>query len=110
MELIHTDVMMMPILSRQSALRRPCRALLDDFSRVSHVDCIRRKLDVPEVFHKCLLYLETMTGRKNKMVRSDNGGEHTATSLRGFFEERGFVHQLSAPYTPEQNGKAERLS
>jgi transposase InsO family protein len=51
-----------------------------------------------------------MTGRKTKMVRSDNGGEYTATSLRGFFEERGIVHQLSAPYTPEQNGKADRLN
>jgi transposase InsO family protein len=108
MERVHSDVMVMPTVSRQGA--KYVSTLLDDFSKASYVECIRRKSDVPEVLRKRLLYLETVTGRATKMVRSDNGGEYTATSLRTFFEQRGILHQFTAPYTPEQNGKAERLN
>jgi hypothetical protein len=64
----------------------------------------------PEVLRKRLRYLEAVSGRKTKMVHSVNGGEYTAASLREYFENRGIIHQFSAPYTPEQNGKAERLN
>ena len=43
------------------------------------------------------------------IVRSDNGTELKGR-LDDFFWERGIVHQLSADYTPEQNGRAERLN
>jgi hypothetical protein len=39
-----------------------------------------------------LQYLEAVTGRETKMVRSDNWGEYTAASLRAYFEERGIIH------------------
>jgi transposase InsO family protein len=45
MELIHTDVMVMPKMSRQGAMY--VLTLLDDFSKASFVECIRRKSDVP---------------------------------------------------------------
>jgi hypothetical protein len=80
MELVHSDVKVMPTMSREGA--KYVLTLLDDFLKASYVECIRRKSDVPEVLRKRLLYLETVTGRATKMVRSDNGGEYTATSLR----------------------------
>jgi transposase InsO family protein len=101
MELIHTDVMVMPKMSRQGA--KYVLTLLDDFSNASFVECIRRKSDVPEVLRKRLQYLEAVSGRKTKIVRSDNGGEYTAASPCEYFERRGIIHQFAAPYTPEQN-------
>jgi transposase InsO family protein len=86
MELVHSDVMVMPTMSREGA--KYVLTLLDDFSKASYVECIRRKSDLPEVLRKRLLYLETVTGRATKMVRSDNGGEYTAFSFRTFFEQR----------------------
>jgi transposase InsO family protein len=49
-------------------------------------------------------------GAETKIVRSGNGEEYTAASLRQYFEHRGIIHQFTASYTPEQNGKAERLN
>ena len=40
-----------------------------------------------------------------KCLRSDRGGEYYNPS---YFELTGIVHQVSAPYTPQQNGVAER--
>jgi transposase InsO family protein len=108
MELIHTDVIVMPKILRQGA--KYVLTVLDDFSKASFVECIHRKSDVPEVLRKRLRYLEAVSGCTTKIVRSDNGGEYTAASLREYFEHRSSIHQFTAPYTPEQNGKAERLN
>ncbi|CAL9003280.1 unnamed protein product [Prunus brigantina] len=43
-----------------------------------------------------------------QVVRSDNGGEYLNSELRTFFEQNGIIHQTSSPYTPQQNGIAER--
>ena len=40
-----------------------------------------------------------------KCLRSDRGEEYYNPS---YFELTGIVHQVSAPYTPQQNGVAER--
>ena len=38
----------------------------------------------------------------------DGGGEYISTSLKNYLFTKGIVHQLSCPYTPEQNGLGER--
>ncbi|GJP77788.1 hypothetical protein CLOP_g8133 [Closterium sp. NIES-67] len=45
-----------------------------------------------------------------KVLRSDRGGEYLGKELQTFLEEKGITHQLSVPYTPQQNGAAERLN
>ena len=63
----------------------------------------------------CKLWL-TETARNSTLgstviaVRSDRGGEYIASALQSFLAEKGIQHQKSAPYSPEQNGKAERLN
>ena len=42
-------------------------------------------------------------------MRTDHGTEFKG-KLQAFFDEEGIVHQTSADYTPEQNGRAERLN
>ena len=41
------------------------------------------------------------------MVRSDRGGEYDAP-LNEFCAQHGFIHQTTTPYSPQQNGIAER--
>ena len=43
-------------------------------------------------------------------MRSDNGTEYVNGTLERFFKKNGIVHETTAPYTPQQNGKAERLN
>lgn len=40
-----------------------------------------------------------------KILRTDRGGDK---EMNVFLKSKGIVHQLTAPYTPEQNGVAER--
>jgi hypothetical protein len=54
--------------------------------------------------------LETQTGQQLKAVRTDNGGEYLNKNLQEYFAGKGVVHQTTTPYTPEQNGAAERLN
>jgi transposase InsO family protein len=43
-----------------------------------------------------------------KTLQTDGGEEYTSTRLKNFLLDRGISHHLSCPYTPEQNGVAER--
>jgi transposase InsO family protein len=52
--------------------------------------------------------VENQSGCKIQAVRSDNGKEYTSAGFNMFCEEAGIEHQLTAPYTPQQNGVSER--
>jgi transposase InsO family protein len=41
-------------------------------------------------------------------LRSDRGGEFTSTEFTAFCNDNGIHKQLTAPYSPQQNGVAER--
>jgi transposase InsO family protein len=41
-------------------------------------------------------------------VRSDRGGEFLAVAFKEICEEAGIRRQLTAPFTPQQNGVVER--
>ncbi|KAI0998282.1 hypothetical protein K3495_g9913 [Podosphaera aphanis] len=54
--------------------------------------------------------LETQYGCRTKAFRSDNGGEYVNKDLSKFFAQKGIVHDLTPPYSPESNDIAERLN
>jgi transposase InsO family protein len=41
-------------------------------------------------------------------VRSDNGTKFKSTNIEEYVDEEGIGHELSVPYTPQQNGIVER--
>jgi transposase InsO family protein len=46
---------------------------------------------------------------KVKVFQSDNGGEFVNSAFTKALQDSGIEHQLSAPYTHQQNGKAKRV-
>ncbi|KAL4282230.1 hypothetical protein GQ457_03G037800 [Hibiscus cannabinus] len=60
------------------------------------------------VFWKFKKMVENQSDYKIQALRSDNGREYTSTKFDLFCEEAGIEHQLTVPYTPEQNGVSER--
>ena len=52
--------------------------------------------------------IENQSGCTIQMLRSDNGKEYTSNKFNQFCEEAGIEHQLTSPYTPQQNGVNER--
>ncbi|GKC76000.1 zinc finger, CCHC-type containing protein [Tanacetum coccineum] len=55
---------------------------------------------------------ESVTGRvrfgDGSMLRTDRGGEFTSNEFTKYCKENGIARQLTAPYSPQQNGVVER--
>ena len=47
---------------------------------------------------------------KVKRVRSDIGGEYVSSRIQQFCKDAGIMQEYSTPYTPKENGVAERLN
>lgn len=61
-----------------------------------------------EAFKKFKALVEKQREESIKILRTDRGGEFLSNSFIQFCEEQGLHRELTAPYTPEQNGIAER--
>jgi transposase InsO family protein len=44
------------------------------------------------------------------MLRTKRGGEFTSKELGEYFSDQGIQRQLTASYTPQQNGVVERMN
>lgn len=45
-----------------------------------------------------------------RFFRTDGGGEYTSHQMEAEFKRQGIIHETTAPYTPEQDGVAERMN
>ena len=52
--------------------------------------------------------MSAQTGNQVRKVRSDRGGEYLNQGLSTFLVANNIVHELTSPYSPEQNKVAER--
>jgi hypothetical protein len=52
--------------------------------------------------------VENQTGKKIKVLRSENGGEYASTEFVEFCTHVGIRRQMTVPYNPQQNGVAKR--
>ena len=71
---------------------------------------IQAKSDVPALIARFKVFTETQTGRRMSEFRSDHGTEYMNSRVTSLFESTGVDHQNSATYTPQQNGRAERVN
>ncbi|CAI5933443.1 unnamed protein product [Closterium sp. NIES-65] len=53
-------------------------------------------------------FAERQTKKSVLMLRSDQGGEFLGKEFTAFVDDKGIIHDLTCPYTPQQNGMAER--
>ena len=81
-----------------------------DFSRKTWIYFLRSKRseEVFLRFQEFKALVENQTGKKIKVLRSDNGGEYTSHVFDEYCRQEGIKRQLIVPYTPQQNGVAER--
>lgn len=69
-----------------------------------------RACTVPAFFNKFKVRVENETGRKMKCLRTDNGTEYCNKQLTTMLIKSGIRHQTTVPYSPQQNGVAERMN
>lgn len=109
LEIIHSDVCG-PMHTSSLSGAKYMVSFVDDFSRKIFIYFIKKKSDVFEKFKIFKATVERETGRKIKVFHSDNGGEYLNSEFSNFLAREGIRRQLSVPYTPQQNGVAERIN
>lgn len=84
--------------------------LVDDKSALKVAVPIKHKSDVGQVLMSKIRLLERLSGRKAKRLRTDGAKEYATPELTAFYELAGIQHEPTDPYTPQSNGKAERVN
>jgi transposase InsO family protein len=107
--LVHTDICG-PMNVESNGGSKYLLTFTDDCSRFSEVFFLKRKCEVLDKFREYKTRNERLTGKKIKVVRSDNGGEYVNEEMERYFKSEGIRHELTMPYSPQQNGIAERLN
>ena len=108
LDLIHSDVVgplpMSPGASRYFV------TFIDDCSRYKWVYPMKSKSQVLEKLQQFDIMIEKQFGIGIRRLRCDNGGEYTSKKMKRFLDENGILQELTMPYSPQQNGIAERAN
>ncbi|SGY18595.1 BQ5605_C014g07409 [Microbotryum silenes-dioicae] len=106
--LVHSNVLSFPTPSLTG--KRYLVTFLDDHSRKLWAYAIDHKSDVFPTFQTWLAEVELETNARLRILCTDNGGEYRSNAFTEFCQSRGICRQYSIPYTPQQNGRAERVN
>ncbi|CAI5720727.1 unnamed protein product [Peronospora effusa] len=63
-----------------------------------------------EVTDRFIEYKDNQLSKKIKCIRTDNGTEYVNRRFSGVCRKSGIMHQTTVPYSPQQNGLAERVN
>lgn len=107
-ELIHSDVWG-PSQEPSPSGSRYYVTFTDDYSRFRFVFFIKSKNEVLQRFKEITALIKQQHGTLGTL-RSDNGGEYVSNAFRNFCNTNGIQQQFTVPYTPQQNGVAERAN
>ena len=104
-ELVHTDLAG-PVDPSDINGMNYSLICVDSFSKFIYPYFLKQKSDAYKAFNQYLADIAPYG--QVKSVRSDVGGEFIAENFKSVLLENKIQQQLTAPYSPHQNGKAER--
>ncbi|CAB3992128.1 Retrovirus-related Pol poly from transposon TNT 1-94 [Paramuricea clavata] len=105
LELVHADLAG-PVIPESSEGFKYVLAYTDDYSGATFTYLLKRKSDTLSATEKFLA--DSSPYGKIKCIRSDNGTEFTNNAYKSLLVRNKIKHETSAPYSPHQNGTAER--
>jgi len=106
LQLIHADICG-PINPVSNSKKRYLITFIDDFSRKTWAYFLVEKSEAFATFESYKARVEKEIGAFIKSLRTDRGGEFTSQEFTNFCDKHGIQRQLTAAYTPQQNGVAE---
>jgi transposase InsO family protein len=107
LQLVHADICG-PITPISNSKKRYLISFIDDYSRKVWVYFLIAKSEAFHVFKKFKAKVEKETSMNIQGLRTDRGGEFISLEFTDFCRTHGIRRQLTASYTPQQNGVAER--
>ncbi|GMF22451.1 unnamed protein product [Phytophthora lilii] len=107
--LVHTDVMG-PMKKVSKGGARYVLTFVDDYSRYVVAYFLRSKSEVAAKLDPFKALYENQWGQRLKCLRSDNGTEFVNKKVAELCSKNGIMHQRTVPYSPQQNGVAERMN
>ena len=81
----------------------------DEFTSRAWTYNLRSKGSAINATRNFLAMVETQYKTKVEAMMSDEGGEYKSKAFLDLLEEKGIKILRSAPYTPQENGHAERF-
>ncbi|GJW57139.1 pol polyprotein [Tanacetum coccineum] len=81
---------------------------IDDCSKFCYVYLINTKDEALNMFKTYKAEVENQQDKMIKILRYDRGEEYESNDFAEFCSTFGIVHQITAPYTPQQNRVAEQ--
>jgi transposase InsO family protein len=82
--------------------------IIDDYFHFTWMFFLQDKSKTQEVLKKFFKRVQNKFDAKVKRIRSDNDIEFKNTQVKDYLDEEGIKNEFLAPYTPQQNGVAER--
>ena len=89
-EIVHSDVCG-PMHVNSHGNSKYFVTFVDDYSRYIHVYFIKSKDEVLQKFKEFAKYAANTTGKKVKVLRSDNGGEYCLKAFKAYLKESGIT-------------------
>lgn len=109
LELVHTDVCG-PINPATYNGKKYILTFLDDYTHFTMVYLMETKNEVKTYFKQYVEQVSAKFNCKISRIRCDNGKEYENKEVSDYCKEKGIKVEVTIPYTPEENGKAERLN
>ncbi|GJS87278.1 retrovirus-related pol polyprotein from transposon TNT 1-94 [Tanacetum coccineum] len=106
LDIIYTDIRDLKSLPTKGG-NKYFITFIDDCTKYCYVYLFKSKDEAIDKFVLYKIEVENQLGRKIKVVRSDRGGEYVSP-FADLCAKHGIRHEFTAPYSPQQNGIAER--
>ena len=108
LDFVHTDVMG-PMKTESKGGAKYVLTFVDDYSKYVVAYFLKKKSEAPRRFKPFTTMYENQWGERINCLRSDNGTKFVNKALDGICQRNSIVHQKTVPYSPQQNGVAERI-
>ena len=109
LQCVHSDVCG-PMPTESLGKKKYFVSFIDDYSRCCRVYFMRHKSEVFEKFKEFEALVTNESDLSIGTLRTDNGGEYVSKEFEEYLKTKGIRHELTVPYSPAQNGVAERLN
>lgn len=106
-QLIHSDICG-PVNPATHDGKRYFQVIKDDYSHFTVVNLSTFKNEAEDNLINYVRQIEAQHSVKVQRIRVDNGGE--VTSKTYFARSNGIRHEYTLPYSPQSNGKSERMN